>query len=107
MNLIFNIGVFHYLFLSFILFLLGIIGTVVSRDMLRTVMSVFIFSISVIINFLTFGFYCSKSTEDINLMGVLILIVVAMQFVIALVILFKIYQSNEFLDAEKIKDTEI
>ena len=104
MSFIFNIGIFHYLLLAFFIFLTGIIGVVVSRDMLRTVMSIFIMSVSVIINFLTFGLYCSKSTDDVNILSVFVLIIASMQFIVALVILFKIYQLNEFLDAEKIKD---
>lgn len=104
MSFIFNIGIFHYLLLAFFIFLTGIIGVVVSRDMLRTVMSIFIMSVSVIINFLTFGLYCSKSTDDVNILSVFVLIIASMQFIVALVILFKIYQLNELLDAEKIKD---
>ncbi len=101
-----NIGLLHYLVLSFILFLIGLTGVLISRNMLRTVMSLFIMTISVVLNFLTFGNYCDRTLENANIISIFILIIVMLQTIIALVILYKIYQSNEYLDAEKIKDKE-
>ena len=106
MDVIFNIGMLHYLVLSLLLFMTGLLGVLISRNMLRTVMSVFLMTISVVINFLTFGCYCDRSLENANTMSVFILIIDVVQAIIALVILYKIYRANEYLDAEKIKDKE-
>ncbi len=106
MDVIFNIGMLHYLVLSLLLFMTGLLGVLISRNMLRTVMSVFLMTISVVINFLTFGCYCDRSLENANTMCVFILIIAVVQAIIALVILYKIYRANEYLDAEKIKDKE-
>lgn len=106
MDVIFNIGMLHYLVLSLLLFMTGLLGVLISRNMLRTVMSVFLMTISVVINFLTFGCYCDMSLENANTMCVFILIIAVVQAIIALVILYKIYRANEYLDAEKIKDKE-
>lgn len=105
-DIFFNIGMLHYLVLSLLLFMTGLLGVLISRNMLRTVMSVFLMTISVVINFLTFGCYCDKSLENANIMSVFILIIAVVQTIIALVILYKIYRANEYLDAEKIKDKE-
>lgn len=105
-DIFFNIGMLHYLVLSLLLFMTGLLGVLISRNMLRTVMSVFLMTISVVINFLTFGCYCDKSLENANIMCVFILIIAVVQTIIALVILYKIYRANEYLDAEKIKDKE-
>lgn len=106
MNFVLNIGIFHYLILAFLLFLTGILGILISRSMIQIVMSIFIMTIAIVTNFITFGFYCSKSTETTNILNVFILLVSVMQIITALVILYKIYKSNEFLDTEKIKDKE-
>lgn len=65
-DLFFTIGLFHYLILSLILFMTGLLGVLISRNMLRTVMSLFIMSIAVVINFVAFGCYCDNSLENAN-----------------------------------------
>ncbi len=105
-NMFVNIGLAHFLVLSLILYLTGLFGVLISRNMLRTVMSLFIMSVSAVINFAAFGYYCDKSMENANMISVFILILTVIQTIIALVILYKIYQANENLDAEKIKDKE-
>lgn len=106
MDAILNIGLIHYLVLSFLLFLTGLIGVLISRNMLRVLMSVLIMTVAVVINFLTFGFYCDRSLENANIISVFVLVIAVVQTFIGLVILYKINQSNEFLDSEKIKDKE-
>ena len=106
MDAILNIGLIHYLVLSLLLLLTGLVGVLISRNMLRVLMSVLIMTVSVVINFLTFGFYCDRSLENANIISVFVLIIAVVQTFIGLVILYKINQSNEFLDAEKIKDKE-
>lgn len=101
-----NIGLMHYLVLSLLMFMTGLLGVLISRNMLRTVMSLFIMTISVVINFITFGCYCDNSYDNANMMSIFILIIAVVQTIIALVILYKIYQANEYLDAEKTKDKE-
>ena len=105
-NALVNIGLAHFLVLSLVLFLTGLLGVLISRNMLRTVMSLFIMSVSAVINFVAFGYYCDSSMENANMISIFVLILTVIQTIIALVILYKIYQANEFLDAEKIKDKE-
>ena len=101
-----NIGMMHYLIFAFILFLTGLLGVVVSRNLLRIVMSLFILTVSIVLSFLTFGCYCDNSLDNANIISIFILMISVFQIIIAAVILYKIYQANEYLDAEKIKDKE-
>lgn len=103
---LFDIGLSHYLILSLILFLIGLTGVVISRNLLRIVMSIFVITTSIVINFVAFGYYCDKTMENANIMSFLVLFVTVIQMITALVILFKIYQANEYLDAQKVKDKE-
>ncbi len=102
-----NIGLLHYLVLSLILFMIGLLGVLISRNLLRIVMSLCILIVSVVINFLAFGCYCDKNMDTANVICVFVILISLIQTVIAIVILYKIYQKNEYLDAEKIKDKEI
>ena len=99
-----NIGLYHYLFLSLILFLIALIGVLISRNMLRIIMSLFILTISVVLNFVVLGHFCSDSLQNTNIISVFVLLISVLQSIIALVIMYKIYQSNKFLDSEKTKD---
>ncbi len=53
---------------------------------------------------MVFGHYCDNSMENANMISIFVLTISVVQTIIALVILYKIYQANEYLDAEKIKD---
>lgn len=105
-DILLNVGFLHYLVLSLLLFLIGLLGVLISRNMLRTVMSLFVMTISLVLNFVVFGRFCDDSSDGANVISVFILIISVVQTIIALVILYKIYQANEYLDAEKIKDKE-
>ena len=69
-------------------------------------MSLFILTVSIVLSFLTFGCYCDNSLDNANIISIFILMVSVLQIIMAVVILYKIYQTNEYLDAEKIKDKE-
>lgn len=105
-DLIFDIGLLHYLVLALVMFLTGLVGVLISRNLLRIVMSIFIMTISIVINFVAFGSFCTTSLENANMISMFVLIIAVIQTIIALVILFKIYQTNIYLDTEKLKDKE-
>ena len=69
-------------------------------------MSLFVITVSIVLSFLAFGCYCDNSLDNANIMGIFILLISVLQTIIAVVILYKIYQANEYLDAEKIKNKE-
>lgn len=102
----FDIGLLHYLILALILFVVGMIGVVVSRNMLRVALSLTILSISIIINFLAFGAYCSDTLKCANVMCILIVVMTVLQISGAFALFLKVYHANEYLDIEKIKDKE-
>lgn len=105
-NQIFNIGLVHYLILSLLLFLIGLLGVLISRNLLRIVMSLFIMTVAVVINFLAFGCYCDNSLDNANIISLFVLLISVVQAIVSIVILYKIYQANEYLDSEKTKDKE-
>lgn len=107
MNNFFNISLYHYLFLAFVLFVIGLLGVLINRNILRIVLSLSVMMVSVILSFLAFGFYCSKTTEDINMVNFIILTFGFLQTVFTLIALYKLYRVNEKLDTEKFIDEDI
>lgn len=104
---ILDIGLLHYLLLSLILFVIGMLGVVVSRNMLRVVMSLLVVSISVVTNFLSFGSFCTDTLRYSNVFCILIVVISVLQITGAFALFLKVYHSNEYLDVRKIKDKEI
>lgn len=105
-DILLNVGLLHYLIISFLLFLIGLLGVLISRNLLRVVMSLFVMSISIVINFVVFAYYCDVNFKNTNMISIFVLLISMMQMVVALVILYKIYKANEYLDAEKVKEKE-
>lgn len=105
-KVIFDIGLLHYLVLGMLMFLLGIVGIIISRNLLRIIMSILIVSLSIILNFVAFGSFCDDSLANANLVSFFVILISIIQVSIGLAIFYKIYQSNEYLDIEKIKDRE-
>lgn len=105
-NQIFDIGLLHYLALAMLMFLLGTVGIIISRNLLRIIMSMLIVSISIVINFIAFGSFCDDSLAKANFISFFVIMISAVQIAVALAIFYKIYQSNEYLDIEKIKDND-
>lgn len=106
LEILFSVGLLHYLCISFVLFFIGLLGVLLSRNLLRIVMSLFIMSISIVINFVVFAYYCDMSFKKANMISIFVLLISMMQMIVAIVILYKIYKANEYLDAEKVKDKE-
>lgn len=103
---VFEVGLLHYLLLALILFIIGMTGAIVSRNMVRIVMSLLIVSISIVINFLSFGCFCNDSLKYTNIMCILITVMTVLQVTGAFALFLKVYHANEYLDVEKIKDKE-
>lgn len=106
LDLIFDIGLLHYLILALLMFILGIAGIMISRNLLRIVMSMLVVSLSIILNFAAFGTYCDDTLANSNLVCVFVILLAFVQVSIGLAVFYKIYRSNEYLDIEKIKDRE-
>lgn len=102
---LFEIGLLHYLALALLMFLVGVAGIIISRNLLRIIMSMLIVSMSIVLNFIAFGAFCSDTFANANVISLFVILISAVQISISLPIFYRIYQSNEYLDIEKIKDS--
>lgn len=55
LNLILDIGLYHYLFLALILFMIGFFGAIISKNILKVLISVEFMLTAVNINFIAFA----------------------------------------------------
>jgi len=99
-NLIFDIGLYHYLFLALVLFLIGFFGAIVSKNILKVLISVEFMLTAVNINFIAFASFF----DNIHLQGFVFslfyIAVGAVEIAIALAIFYLMFQSKQSVNTE-------
>lgn len=104
MNLIFDVGLYHYLFLALILFLIGLFGAIVSKNILKVLISVEFMLTAVNINFMAFASFF----DNIQLRGfVFSLFYIAMgavEIAILLSIFYLMFKAKQSVNAEDYKE---
>ena len=95
------ITMYHYLFLGIMLFLLGIIGSVISKNVIKVLISIEFMLTGININFVTFATYC----DGINFDGYVFVLFYtglgAVELGIALYLFYLMYQKKESENIEK------
>ncbi len=103
-DIIFNIGLYHYLLLALILLLIGIFGVIVSRNVLKILISLEFMLTAVNINFIAFASFF----DNINLNGFVFSLfyisLSAAEVAIALMIFYLMYKTKKTVDIESYKE---
>lgn len=90
-----SITMYHYLFLGLIIFLTGLIGSIITKNVIKVLISIEFMLAGVNINFITFASFC----DNINFSGYVISLfyvgIGAVELAIALYIFYLIYQKKE------------
>lgn len=99
-NLIFDIGLYHYLFLALILFLIGLWGTIIAKNMLKVLICVEFMLTAVNINFIAFASFF----DNINLQGLIFSLfyvaVGAVETAVALAIFYLMFREKQSVNTE-------
>lgn len=100
LNLIFDVGLYHYLILALILFLIGFFGTIVSKNVLKVLISVEFMLTAVNINFIAFASFF----DNIHLQGFVFSLFYiatgAVEIAIALAIFYLMFQTKQSVNTE-------
>ena len=101
---IFDIGLFHYLLLGLILFLIGLAGTIISKNILKVLICIEFMLTAVNINFIAFASF----TDSVKLQGfVFALFYTAMgavEIAVLLAIFYIMFKSKQSVDTEDYKE---
>lgn len=100
LDLIFNIGLYHYLALALVLFLIGFWGIIISKNMLKVLICIEFMLTAVNINFIAFaGFF-----DNVNLSGFVFslfyLAIGAVETAIAIAIFYLMFQAKQSVNTE-------
>lgn len=99
-----NVGVYHYLFLSIILFLIGLMGVIVSKNLIRLLLSIEILLNAVCLNFIVIANFCDRIKLEGNTFAIFIMFISIIQAVIISAIIINIYRHKKISAIDKLKD---
>ncbi|HBG48276.1 MAG TPA: NADH-quinone oxidoreductase subunit NuoK [Cyanobacteria bacterium UBA9971] len=101
---IFNVGLTHYLILGAILFCIGILGLIISRNIIRVLMSIEILLCAININFVAFANYNDINNLQGQVFAIFIMAVAAAEAALGLAILLSLYRNKPTVDTEEMKE---
>lgn len=100
---ILNVNIMHYIALSAVLFCIGLIGLVVSRNIIRVMMSIEVLLSAVNINFVAFANYTDLAGLKGQVFAIFIMAVAAAEAALGLAILLALYRNKPSVDTEEFK----
>ena len=89
------ITMYHYLALGLILFVIGVIGTVISNHFIKVLISIEFILTGVNINFITFATYCDNSKLHGYIMSLFYIAIGAVELAVALYIFYLMYKKKQ------------
>ena len=96
-----QVGLTHYLFISAILFSLGIFGVVTRRNAIMVLMGIELILNSANINFIAFSRYGSLGL-DCQVIAIFVIIIAASAAVIALAIVLNIFKTLHTVNVDEV-----
>lgn len=99
-ELIFDIGLYHYLILALILFLIGFFGTIVSKNMLKVLISVEFMLTAVNINFIAFASFFDNIKLQGYIFSLFYIAIGAVEIAIALAIFYLMFRIKQSVNTE-------
>ncbi|MFH0702278.1 MAG: NADH-quinone oxidoreductase subunit NuoK [bacterium] len=97
------VGLTHYLILSAMLFCIGILGLIISRNVIKVLMSIEILLNAVNINFIAFANYTDLGEVKGQVFAIFIMAVAAAEAALGLAILIALYRNKHTVDVEEYK----
>ncbi len=101
---ILDVGLIHYIALSTALFCIGVVGLIVTRNIIRVLMSIEIILAAVNINFVAFANYTDLGDLKGQVFAIFIMAVAAAEAALGLAILLALYRNKPTVDTEEYKE---
>jgi NADH:ubiquinone oxidoreductase subunit K len=96
-----NIGLTHFLFVSCILFFIGVYGFLTRRNMITMLMSIELILNSVNINFIAFNKFLYADKLDGLFFTIFIITIAAAEAAVAIAIIINLYRNSRSIDVEE------
>ena len=99
-----EITMYHYLFIGLVLFVLGLVGSIFVKNVIKVLISIEMLLLGVNINFVTFASYCDNIEFNGYIMALFYIGLGAVELAVALFIFYLMYQKKESDNIEKYTD---
>jgi NADH:ubiquinone oxidoreductase subunit K len=99
-DLIFNIGLYHYLALALILFLIGFFGTIVSKNVIKVLISIEFMLTAVNINLIAFASFFDTIKLDGLVVSLFYTALGAVETAIAIAIFYMMFKAKHSVNTE-------
>ena len=99
-----EITMYHYLFIGLVLFVLGLVGSIFVKNVIKVLISIEMMLLGVNINFVTFASYCDNIDFNGYIMALFYIGLGAVELAVALFIFYLMYQKKESDNIEKYTD---
>ena len=99
-----EITIYHYLFLGLLMFLIGIVGSIISKHVIKVLISIEFILTGVNINFITFATYCDNVIFDGYIMALFYVAIGAVELAVAMYIFYLMYTKKQSENIEKYGD---
>ena len=90
-----EITMYHYLFLGLVLFVIGLLGSIVSKHIIKMLICIEFILTGVNINFITFATYCDNVKFDGYIMTLFYVAIGAVELAVALYIFYLMYLKKQ------------
>lgn len=98
------ITLYNYLFIGLLLFLIGVIGSVLVKNVIKVLISIEFMLLGVNINFVAFASYCDNVNFDGYIMALFYVGIGAVELAVALYIFYLMFKKKESDNIEKYGD---
>jgi len=97
---IFNIGLYHYLFLALILFMISFWGAIIAKNILKVLISVEFMLTAVNINFIAFASYFDNVKLQGFVFSLFYIALGAIEIAVALAIFYVMFRAKHSVNTE-------
>lgn len=100
----FEITMYHYLFLGLLIFVIGLTGSILSKHVIKVLISIEFILTGVNINFVTFATFCDNLHIDGYIISLFYVAIGAVELAVALYIFYLMYSKKESENIEQYGD---
>ena len=101
---ILDIGLYHYLLLALLLFLIGLFGTIISKNMIKVLISIEFMLTSVNINFIAFASFFDNLKLDGLVIALFYTALGAVEIAILLAIFYLMFKTKQSVQTDDYKE---
>ena len=95
------ITMYHYLFIGLAMFLIGILGSILAKNVIKVLISIEFMILGININFVTFASFCDTAKFDGYIFTLFYIGIGAVELAVALYLFYLMYKKKESDNIEK------